>query len=67
MQLPANVSKAEPAAIAIACVIGVLAIFGVWSNLGLTPDQVAELGALLGVLAALTRAWWDARKGAAAA
>jgi hypothetical protein len=59
LRLPPGVSPAEPAAVVVAAVLGILSVLGVWSRLELSPEQVAELHAYLIALAAALRGVWQ--------
>lgn len=59
LRLPPGVSPAEPAALVVAAVLGILSVLGVWSRLELTPEEVAELHALAMALAAGLRGVWQ--------
>jgi hypothetical protein len=62
MKLPANVSPTDPLAVLIAACVGILGTFHVWSRLGLTADDVAELGGAILAMAAVVRTWWLSRQ-----
>jgi hypothetical protein len=67
MKLPANVSPTDPLAVLIAACVGILGTFHVWSRLGLTADDVAELGSAALAVAAIVRTWWLSRQSKAEA
>jgi hypothetical protein len=52
----------DPVAAAVGYVVTILAVFGVFKNLGLDPDQVATLGGALGGLVATLRALHERSK-----
>jgi len=56
---PAQVDRAwiaaDPLTALVSSVIALLAVFNVWSKLGLTADQVAQLGGVLATLGAAAR------------
>ena len=62
MKLPANVSPTDPLAVLIAACVGLLGTFGAWSRLGLTADDVAEMGGSILAVAAVVRTWWLASR-----
>lgn len=62
MRLPANVSPTDPLAVLVAACVGLLGTFHLWSALGMTADDVAELGGSALAIAAIIRTWWASRK-----
>lgn len=61
LPIPANTRPAEWVAMILAAVFGIASVVGLWTKLGMTPDQVGELHALALLLAAGVRAAWQAK------
>lgn len=57
LRLPPGVSPAEPVAVAVGALVGILSILHVPDRLGLSADDVGQLAGYAIALAAVVRGW----------